>query len=379
VVVSPATPNWTAPIANTSWIAPNPVQSIAARSGCCSDTSDTYRTTFSLSGFDPADVTLKVSFLVDNSLTVRLNGTQVYVAPSSASFNIPSTFQLTSGFVAGTNTIDFVVANAGGPTGLDVSITQVVPAPPPVISSKGVISASAFGAFSSIAPGSWVEIYGSNLASTTRSWAASDFNGVNAPTTLSGTTVTIGGADAFIDYISPTQVNAQVPSNIPPGQQQVTVMTGNGTSANYPITVASTEPGLLAPSSFIVGGKQYLVALLTDGVTYVLPPGSIAGVPSQRAQPGETIVLYGVGFGTVTPSIPAGQIVQQSNALATPVQFSFGGVPAAASYAGLAPGFVGLYQFNVTVPNVAASDLVPVTFSLGGFSGAQTLYLAVGN
>jgi uncharacterized protein (TIGR03437 family) len=65
--------------------------------------------------------------------------------------------------------------------------------------------------------------------------------------------------------------------------------------------------------------------------------------------------------------------------LATPVLFSFGGVPATASYAGLAPGFVGLYQFNVTVPNVAASDLVPVTFTLGGFSGTQTLYIAVGN
>ncbi|HEX3747663.1 MAG TPA: LamG-like jellyroll fold domain-containing protein [Bryobacteraceae bacterium] len=244
---------------------------------------------------------------------------------------------------------------------------------------SGIISASGFGGFSSIAPGSWVEIYGSNLGSTTRSWTAADFNGVNAPTSLSGTTVMIGGIPAFIDYVSQTQVNVQVPSNITPGQQQITVSSGQETSANFPITVNATEPGFLAPSSFVVSGKQYLVALFTDEATYVLPPGTLSGVPSQRVTPGQTIILYGVGFGPVTPSIPAGQIAEQSNMLADSLQLSIGGMPAVLSYQGLAPGYVGLYQFNVVVPNVAASDFVPVTFTLGGFSGTQTLYLAVGN
>jgi len=49
------------------------------------------------------------------------------------------------------------------------------------------------------------------------------------------------------------------------------------------------------------------------------------------------------------------------------------------NYAGLSPDSVGLYQFNVVVPNVAANDLTPVTFTLGGVAGTQTLYTAIGN
>jgi len=89
--------------------------------------------------------------------------------------------------------------------------------------------------------------------------------------------------------------------------------------------------------------------------------------------------LYGVGFGNVTPFTPAGQIVQQTNTLSNPFQVSFGGMAASVTYQGLAPGYVGLYQFNVIVPNVPASDVVPVTFALNGMSGPQTLYTAVQN
>ncbi len=56
-----------------------------------------------------------------------------------------------------------------------------------------------------------------------------------------------------------------------------------------------------------------------------------------------------------------------------------GNQTAVVQYAGLAPGFVGLYQFNVVVPNVVASNKVGVTFTLGGTAGTQTLYIAVGN
>jgi uncharacterized protein (TIGR03437 family) len=240
-----------------------------------------------------------------------------------------------------------------------------------------VAGAAAFGAFTSVAPGSWIEIYGSNLAVSSRGWTTADFNGVKAPTSLDGTKVTIGGQDAFIAYISPTQVNAQLPSNVGPGPQQVMVTTAAGTSAPYIITVNLAQPGLLAPPSFQIRGKQYAAALSNDGATYVLPPGAIPGAASRPAHPGETIVLYGVGFGPVTPIVEAGEVVQQSNALTMPVQIFFGQIPARVSYAGLASGTVGLYQFNVVVPNVAASDAVPVTFTLGGASGEQTLYTAV--
>ena len=91
------------------------------------------------------------------------------------------------------------------------------PGGPPSISPGGIVSASAFGQFTSIAPGSWIEIYGANLSATTRGWTLADFSGINAPTALDGVKVTIGGELAFIDYISPGQVNALVPSGIPTG------------------------------------------------------------------------------------------------------------------------------------------------------------------
>jgi len=241
------------------------------------------------------------------------------------------------------------------------------------------VSASAFGGSTSIAPGSWVEIYGTGLAVDSRVWTGADFTGMNAPTSLDGTEVTIGGQLAFIDYISPGQVNAQVPSGVGTGRQPVVVRTGAAASQAYTVTVNAEQPGLLAPPSFIIGGKQYATALFTDGTTYVLPPGAIAGLPSRRAQPGDTITFYGVGFGPVTPGIPAGQITPETNALTLPFHLFFGTTEATVSYAGLAPDAVGLYQFNVLVPSVSSNDTTPVTFTLGGLSGTQTLYLAVQN
>jgi hypothetical protein len=78
-----------------------------------------------------------------------------------------------------------------------------------------VVSASSFGEFSAVAPGTWMEIYGTNLANVkSQTWGSADFNGYDAPTTLGGDTVTIGGQSAFIDFISPLQVNALSPSNV---------------------------------------------------------------------------------------------------------------------------------------------------------------------
>ena len=96
-----------------------------------------------------------------------------------------------------------------------------------------------------------------------------------------------------------------------------------------------------------------------------------------EARPGDNITLYGIGFGPVTPNILAGQIVQQTNALQSPFQVFFGGVQANVTYAGFAPGYVGLYQINVVVPNVGAGDAVPLTFTLGGTAGPQNLFIAV--
>jgi len=240
----------------------------------------------------------------------------------------------------------------------------------------GVVSASAFGGSTSVAPGSWVEIYGSNLAPHTRQWAGSDFTGNNAPTMLDSVQVSIGGQKAFVDFISSGQVNAQLPSNVVTGPAQITLTNGTVTSAPFNITVNATQPGLLAPPTFKIGANQYVVAQFADG-TYVLPAGAIASVASRPAKPGETIVIYGVGFGPNNQNILAGQIVTQANQLTLPLQILVGQAAAQMQYFGLAPNFVGLYQFNVVVPAVANSDLVQLTFTLGGAAGTQTLYIAV--
>jgi len=247
----------------------------------------------------------------------------------------------------------------------------------PAVAGGGVISATQFGAFSAMAPGSWIEIYGSNLSMDARSWATSDFKGETAPTSLDGTSVTIGGQLAVIDYISGGQVNAQVPLSVGTGSQSVIVKSPYGSAAATTVTVNATQPGLWAPASFKIGSVQYVGALFSDGVTYVLPTGAIAGLTSRPAKAGDTITVYGIGFGPVSPSVASGQVVQAQNSLTTPVQFYFGNTPVTASYYGLAPTFVGLYQFNLTVPGGLPGGNTPLSFSLGGASGTQTLYVSL--
>ncbi len=248
----------------------------------------------------------------------------------------------------------------------------------PTIAASGVVNATNFGGVPSIASGTWIEIYGANLATNTRSrtWTGADFNGTQAPTSLGGTTVTVAGKPAFVYFVSPGQVNVQAPAGIPPGQQPVVVTTAGGINANYTVPVSATQPGLLAPPSFIVRGNQHVVALFSNTLTYVLPV-AIPGAATARAKPGDNLTLYGIGFGPVVPDTPAGQITQLLNSLQADFRFTIGGVPAVVTYAGLAPGYVGLYQFNVVVPKVGASDAVPVAFTLGGAGGSQTLVIAI--
>jgi uncharacterized protein (TIGR03437 family) len=255
-----------------------------------------------------------------------------------------------------------------------------VPAPPspPVIGPGGVIGAGSFGAFPAAAPGSWIEIYGANLASNTRSWAGSDFNGATAPTVLDNTSVTIGGQLAPIAYISGSQLNVQVP-DVGTGPLQVVVNTPGGTSTPSTLTINPTQPGLYAPPSFKIGNLQYAGALFGDLATFALVPGAVPGINSRRAKPGETLVLYGIGFGGVDANIPPGQVAQGPNKLNLPLQILFGQTQGSLTYQGLAPGFVGLYQFNVVVPNVPPNDATPLSFVLGGVKGSQTLYTAIGN
>jgi len=253
----------------------------------------------------------------------------------------------------------------------------VAGAAPPTVGN--VITASDFGGSPSAAAGSFIEIYGADLAGTTRQWKPDDFDGPNAPVSLDGVSVIIGGQPAFVCYVSPGQVNALLPSGIAPGPQPLTLAYHNVSSVPFSLTISATQPGLWAPARFRVGGKQYVAAVFPDFKTFVLPPGTIPGVVSRQAHPGETIVLLGVGFGAVTPDIPAGRMVSEFNQIVAPVSVSLGQTPVTPVYGGLMPSTtaVGLYQFNLVVPPIPDDDAVPLTFTLGGVQGTQSLFTAV--
>ncbi len=233
----------------------------------------------------------------------------------------------------------------------------------PVVSEGGVVNAGGFGGRAGVAPGTWLEIYGTNLSTVTGEWAGGDFQGNNAPTTLSGVKVSIAGKPAFVRFISPTQVNVQAPDGIGTGPVPVVLTNSLGSSPAVTVTATDRLPGLLAPF-----GNGYIAAF--KGSTVV---GSKGFDP---VKPGDVVVLYGIGFGPVTPNIPAGQIVTVNNSVTNPLTIRIGEVDAPLTYKGLGPGFVGLYQFNVTIPNVPDGDQ-PVTMDLGGTSNGQTLVISI--
>jgi uncharacterized protein (TIGR03437 family) len=317
-----------------------------------------------------------VRFITPDGAVATIAGTGAHGLSGDGGPAMGAMLDLPAGIALGGHGTVYVADATLGTARVRLLTPGAPPTAPPSIASGGIVSAGAFGAFTSVAPGSWIEIYGARLAADSRLWGGADFNGVNAPTLLDGTRVTVGGQFAFVSYISQAQVNVQVPSNVGTGSQPIIVSTAAGASAPYTITVNPQQPGLLAPNSFIIGGKQYIAAFFQDGA-FALPPGAIAGVASRRAHFGDILTLWGIGFGSVTPNTPAGQLVPQLNTLAAPLHILFGQTEATLQYDGLEPNAVGLYQFNLVVPNVAASDAVPVTFTLGGVPGTQTLYIAV--
>jgi uncharacterized protein (TIGR03437 family) len=276
----------------------------------------------------------------------------------------------------------YVAANAangdGNNTGDHIYTADYVLTPqtagPPTISL--VQSAGAFNPAAGLASGTWLEIYGSNLADTIREWAGSDFTGARAPTSLANVSVTVNGIPGYVDYVSSGQVNVQAPEDSATGSVDIQ-LTKNGVKSNsMTMQKKATAPALLAPASFNIDGRQWAVAQFSDQ-TFVGKPGLISGVSFRPAKPGETIVFYGVGWGPVTPATPAGTIAAGSTSLATPVTFRFGSTAVTPSYAGLAPNFVGLYQFNVVVPSIAPGD-VALAVDAGGTPLSQNLFITIG-
>jgi hypothetical protein len=119
-VVTSLAGGWDA-IPGAVWIGPSADQSNATRDGCCANTSDTYQTAFTISG-STSGVALNLTVSADDYVDVLLNGNSVFSHPNAAMWSTPVSFSINSGFVSGKNTLDFVVTNVSGPTGLIVAI-----------------------------------------------------------------------------------------------------------------------------------------------------------------------------------------------------------------------------------------------------------------
>jgi uncharacterized protein (TIGR03437 family) len=236
---------------------------------------------------------------------------------------------------------------------IPVTFTIQAPAQKPTISAGGVINAA--GAGNAIAPGAWVSLFGTGLSSTTRAWRDTDIVNGRLPTALDGVSVTIDGKSAAVAFISPGQINVLAADDTATGLVPVQVKNAVATGDSV-LALQQT----VAPALFQVPGTNYAAGTHADG-SYLAGPRLVAqGIPGTAARVGETIVLYGTGFGATQPPISATALVPAPLLLAHPEEFfvRIGGLDATVAYAGLISP--GVYQFNVVVPQVAAGDQLVV-------------------
>ncbi len=222
--------------------------------------------------------------------------------------------------------------------------------------------ANAAGGSATLAPNTWVEIDGSNLAPAgdSRSWKGSDFVNGQLPVILDGVSVTVNEKAAYVSYISPTQINILTSSDTISGPVTVRVTVNGAVSAVF---TAQAQAQTISPSFFTFSGVPYIAATHADG-SY-LGPATLYPGATTPAKPGETIVLYANGFGAVSPAVAAGSPVQSGTLAKAPV-IQIGGTAVTVKFAGLISP--GLFQFNVVVPANAPDGDLPVTAAYGGAS-----------
>ncbi len=220
-----------------------------------------------------------------------------------------------------------------------------------------VVNAASFGP--GIVSGSWATILGTGLSNTTRSWMASDFVNGQLPPELDYISVTVNGKPAFIGYVSPLQLNVLIPDDVTLG-----------------VSTVQAAGQLLQSNFFVVTKVQYSPALFLATARYAAAEhldGTL--VNTVPARPGETIELFGTGFGPTAPAIPTGVVFASAAPLAQPVTATVGGVSAPAQGYLTAPG---LYQVNLTVPPLPDGD-AEVLLMAGGVSSPRGVFLRIAN
>lgn len=243
-------------------------------------------------------------------------------------------FQNWSGDLSGSSATQALTMNA--PRSVQAVFSKV-----PYIAPGGVSNGAGTTPQTGVAAGSVVSIFGANLAPATALGPTSPM--LQA---LGTTTVQVGGRLAPLFFVSAGQINFQLPADLPPGPQTVTVSSQGMPDVQSSFTVVQDAPGLFP---LAVDSQTFAVATHADGspVTTASP-----------AQQGETITLYGTGFGSSTPARPFGFAVPDSPAyvLNDTISVQVGSAnPLTPSAAFAAPGSVGVDAIQFTLGSDAPS------------------------
>lgn len=224
---------------------------------------------------------------------------------------------------------------------------------PPMIS----VVANAEGENRTIAPNTWVEIKGSNLApaNDSRTWTGSDFANNQMPTQLDGVSATVNGKNAFVYYISANQVNILTPPDAINGPVDVVLKNNGAVSTAY-----TAQAEALSPSFFVFDGT-HVAAVHSNGGD--IGPATLYPGMTTPAKSGETVVIFANGFGSTSTQVVSGSSIQSGSLSPMPV-VKIGGITANVQFAGLvAPGE---FQFNVVVPENVPDGDQPIVATYNG-------------
>ena len=227
------------------------------------------------------------------------------------------------------------------------------------ISISSVLNGGSFE--SGFAAGSWISIFGENLAPTARTWRPDEIVDGILPTQLDDVRVLINSRPAAVFFISPGQLNVQAPDDAAVGPVLVEVIRdGIGTASE----TADLQEAAPAFFMFDPEGRKFIAAVHADGV-FVGKPDLFGGALAARpAGPGDVILLFGTGFGLTDPSVESGRVFSGAAPLSADVTIRFGGIEADVLFAGLSGA--GLNQFNVVVPQpLQGGDIEVVAETLG--------------
>jgi uncharacterized protein (TIGR03437 family) len=243
--------------------------------------------------------------------------------------------------------------------------------PAPATSSQAFVNSAYPTGGDALAPGSIASLYGQNLAGPTVVADAAP----PLPFSLGGTSVTLSGAATPLFFVSPGQINFQVPYfAITKSTTANITITQGMLSTTIAVTLTPYAPGIYTTNQ---GGSGQASALIAGTASMAAPNGAFPG--SRPARKGEYVSLYCTGLGAVSHQPKLGNPSPASPlaaTIATPT-VTIGGIDANVDFSGLAPGYVGLYQVNVLVPDSAPSgDAIPVVLSIGGVT-ANTVTIAV--